>query len=200
MSPLADKIGDRIANPDLTIIDDGKKPAGLLTNACDAEGLPQRKNILIENGILKLFLFDSYYGRIFGTDPTANCARVLDAFSRGIPYEIAPRIAPMNIEVKKGKKTEEEMIASIDGRGVLIREFPLGISHSSVATGDFSAVANTAFLIENGEISHPLKSVTVAGNFYTGFKNLMEIGSNNELTFLNIETPSLSFDGFSVVM
>ncbi|MFX0086597.1 MAG: TldD/PmbA family protein [Candidatus Hodarchaeota archaeon] len=200
MSPLADKIGDQIAHQGLTIIDDGKKPTGLVTNACDAEGLPQQKNVLIEKGILKLFLFDSYYGQIFGTDPTANCSRISGPFSRGIPYEIAPSIAPMNIEVKGGKKTEEELISSIDGRAVLIREFPIGISHSSIATGDFSAVANTAFLIENGEIIHPLKSVTVAGNFYTGFKNLVEIGNNNELTFFNINTPSFLFDGFSVVM
>jgi PmbA protein len=177
MSPLADKIGEQIAHPKLNI----------------------RKNSVIENGILKSFLFNSYYGNIFGAESTASCARSAGIFGGGIPYETTPGIASTNVDVIAGTKTEEELIALIDGKGILIREMPMGIFHSSVATGDFSAVANTAFLIENGEIRYPLKSATVAGNFYTGLKNLEEIGSNKQMTFLNVEIPSLLFNGFSVV-
>ncbi|MHA1969669.1 MAG: TldD/PmbA family protein [Candidatus Hodarchaeales archaeon] len=199
MSPLADKIGEQIAHPKLNINDDGTKPTGIATNACDAEGITKRKNSVIENGILKSFLFNSYYGNIFGAESTASCARSAGIFGGGIPYETTPGIASTNVDVIAGTKTEEELIALIDGKGILIREMPMGIFHSSVATGDFSAVANTAFLIENGEIRYPLKSATVAGNFYTGLKNLEEIGSNKQMTFLNVEIPSLLFNGFSVV-
>lgn len=199
MSPLSDKIGEQIAHPKLNIIDDGTKPTGIATNACDAEGITQRRNNVIENGILKSFLFNSYYGNIFGAESTASCARSAGIFGSSIPYETTPGISPKNIEVITGTKTEEEIIALIDGKGVLIREMPIGIFHSSVATGDFSAVANTAFLIEKGEIRYPLRSATVAENFYAGLKNLEEIGSNKRMTFLNVEIPSLLFNGFSVV-
>jgi predicted Zn-dependent protease len=67
-----------------------------------------------------------------------------------------------------------------------------------VSTGEFSAVAASAFLVENDEKS-PIQPVSVSGNFYKGFQNLLDVGSDLEKTIFVVETPSLVFDGFSIV-
>ena len=77
-------------------------------------------------------------------------------------------------------------------------DMPLGISHSNVSTGEFSVVANSVLLIENGEIKGSLEPVSIAGQFYEGFKNLLRIGSDATLTYFGAQTPSLLFDDFSV--
>ena len=198
-SPLAGKIGEEVANPNLTIIDDGQNPSSIMTEAIDAEGHPQQKNTLIEKGKLNQFLFDTYYARIYGTESTGNCARGGGPFGSTLPYEASPGISPKSIEVSPGTKKKDDIINSIGGKAILIVDFPIGIFHSSVSTGEFSAVAQSAFLIQNGEKKTPLQPVSVSGNFYKGFERLLELGSDLEKTPLLVETPSLLFDGFSIV-
>jgi predicted Zn-dependent protease len=77
-------------------------------------------------------------------------------------------------------------------------DMPLGIFHTNVSTGEFSVVANSVLLIENGEIKGPLEPVSIAGQFYEGFKNLLHVGSDVTLTPYGAQAPSLLFDGFSV--
>ncbi|MHA1481326.1 MAG: metallopeptidase TldD-related protein, partial [Candidatus Thorarchaeota archaeon] len=194
-----DRIGDTIASKDLSIIDDGQNPSGIGTQAIDAEGLPQKKNPIIENGVLKNFLFDSYFGRAFDLDSTGNCSRGGDFGGGATPYEERPSVSTKWLEVAAGKKSEEDIISSIDGKAVMIRGFPMGISHSNVATGEFSCVAGSAILVENGEVKGPLEPVSIAGNYYEGFKNLRAIGSNKEILPFGIATPTFVFDDFSVV-
>ncbi|MFX1249992.1 MAG: TldD/PmbA family protein [Promethearchaeota archaeon] len=200
ISPLVDKIGDQIASPTFSLVDDGQKPTGLGTNAVDFEGYPQQRSVVIDKGVLKAFLFDTYYASIFGGESTGNCSRGGGIFGSTIPYEDSPSNGVTNLETSSGTKTEEELIASIDGQAILIKDMPMGIFHSSVTTGEFSAIANAAFLIENGEIKTPLKVASVSGSFYEGLKNIIEVGSNKQVTFLGVEIPSLLIDGFSIVM
>ncbi|MHA1613471.1 MAG: TldD/PmbA family protein [Candidatus Thorarchaeota archaeon] len=200
VSPLCDRIGDTIASKDLSIIDDGQTQTGMGTESVDAEGLPQRMNPIIEKGVLKNFLFDSYFGRAFNLESTGNCARGGSGpFGGEIPYENRPSAATKWLEVEAGKKSEEDIISSIDGKAILIRDFPLGLFHSNVATGEFSCVANSAYLVENGELKGSVEPVSIAGNYYEGFKNLREIGSNKEIMPLGASVPTLVFDGFTVV-
>jgi PmbA protein len=199
ISPLCDKIGDTIASKEFSLIDDGQSASGLGTEAIDAEGLPQKKNPIIEKGVLKNFLFDSYFGRAFGLDSTGNCARGGGPFGGSAPYENRPTASIKWLEVTSGKKSEEDLIASIDGKAILIRDFPIGIFHSSVATGDFSCVATSAFLVENGELKGSVEPVSVAGNYYEGLRNLRELGNNSMFIPYGINVPTLVFDGFSIV-
>ncbi|TFH06509.1 MAG: TldD/PmbA family protein [Candidatus Thorarchaeota archaeon] len=199
VSPLCDRIGDTIASKDLNIVDDGQNPNALGTQAVDAEGLPQKINPIIKNGVLKNFLFDSYFGRAFDLDSTGNCVRGGGAFGGEIPYENRPSAGTMWLEVESGKKSLEDIISSIDGKAILIRDFPLGIFHSDVSTGEFSCVAGSAFLIENGEMKGSVEPVSIAGNYYEGFKNLLAIGSDKLTIPYGISVPTLVFDGFSVV-
>ena len=198
-SPLAGKIGEEIANPNLTIIDDGQNPSSIMTEAIDAEGHPQQRNTLIEKGKLNQFMFDTYYAHIYDTESTGNCSRGGGPFGSTLPYETSPGISPKSIEILPGTKKIDDIINSISGKAILIADIPIGIFHSSVSTGEFSAVAQSAFLIQDGEKKNPLQPVSVSGNFYKGFERLLELGSDLEKTPLSVETPSLFFDGFSIV-
>jgi predicted Zn-dependent protease len=120
-------------------------------------------------------------------------------FGGETPYENRPSAGTMWLEIEAGKKSEEDIISSIDGKAVLIRDFPLGIFHSSVATGEFSCVAGSAYLVENGELKGSIEPVSIAGNYYEGFKNLRAIGSNVESIPYGMSLPTLVFDDFSVV-
>lgn len=193
-SPLSDKIGKNISSSKLTIIDDGQKPSGINTDAIDAEGYPQQKNTLLEQGRLEQFLFDTYYANIRNRESTGNSVRS----GRTLPYEVSPNIRPKNLDVKPGNKNLDDLMNSVSGQAIMIVDMPIGILHSNVSTGEFSAVAQSAFLVENGKKS-PIQPVSVSGNFYKGLKSLLNIGSDLEKTMFNVETPTLVFDGFSIV-
>jgi PmbA protein len=156
-SPLCDRLGDTIASDELTLVDDGQDAMGFGTYAIDSEGRAQQKNVLVENGVLKTFLFDSYYANAMGVESTGSCARGGSIFGGPPPYEAPPKISIKWLKVPRGNKNLEDLIASINGKGILIMDYPIGIYHSQVSTGDFSVVANSVFLIENGEIKHPLQ-------------------------------------------
>ena len=147
---------------------------------------------------MKNFMFDTYYAQIYGAKSTGNCSRG-GVFGSSLPYESQLSIQPCYTKVTPGKKSMEKMIKSIDGQAILIADVPIGIFHSDVATGEFSAVAQSVFLVEKGEKKHPLQPVSVAGNFYKGFQNLVDIGSDSQRTPFQTETPTLVLDGFSVV-
>jgi PmbA protein len=198
ISPLCDMIGDTVAPSSFTLVDNGQSKNGLGTYAIDGEGIPQQKTPIIEKGVLKSFLFDSYYGNAYGVESTGNSDRTGGPFGGGVPYERSPSVSSKWFEVTPGSKSEEDLISSIDGRAILIYDFPIGIFHTSVATGDFSVVAASVFLVENGEKKHSLEPVSIAGSFYDGYKNLNGIGSNVEPLPFGIAVPTMVFDEFSV--
>jgi PmbA protein len=197
-SPLCDMMGDMIGPSGLSITDNGQSPTGLGTNAIDGEGFPQSTTPIVENGVLKSFLFDQYYGKASGTESTGNSDRTGGPFRDSTPYETTPSVSAKWLEISPGSKSEEEVISEIDGRAVLIKNFPLGIFHTEVATGEFSVVANSAYLVENGEVRHSIEPVSISGNFYEGLRNLVTIASNVRALPWNIASPTLVFDGFSV--
>ncbi len=198
VSPLCDHIGEQMASKALTIYDDGQDPVGLNTQAVDAEGSPQKKNVVIERGVLKGFLFDHYHAKVFGVESTGNCARGRELFGGNAPYESSPSVGTKGLVVKEGRRSPDDLIASVDGKAVLITEMPIGIFHSNIATGEFSAVATSAFLVVNGSVEHPLRSVSVAGHFYDGLRELASIGSDTTLTPFGVTVPTMVFEGFSV--
>ena len=160
LSPLAGKIGNKIGNANLTILDDGQNPSSLNTEAIDAEGHPQQRNIIIDKGNLRHFAFDTYYARIHGTKSTGNCSRGGGPFGSSLPYEMSPSISAKSLEILSGKKGTDDLISGVDGQAILIADMPIGIFHSSLSTGEFSAVAQSAFLVQNGEKKWPLTCVS----------------------------------------
>lgn len=198
-SPLCDMMGAAIASHEFTLVDEGQRPDGLGTESIDAEGHPQKRNPIVENGVLKGFLFNTYYGRLFGVGSTGNCSRGGGPFGTPIPYESTVGVSGKALEVSPGSKTPDELVSSIDGKAILITDDPMGIFHSTMSTGQFSVVANRVYLIESGSTSYPLQPVSVAGNYYDGFKKLRGVGNDASLGYYRVRSPSLLFDGFTVV-
>ncbi|NIO17195.1 MAG: hypothetical protein GTO14_10630 [Anaerolineales bacterium] len=85
-----------------------------------------------------------------------------------------------NLVVTPGSKNLDELVAEVD-KGILITDFVMGIGHANTVTGEFSVVAPSAFLVENGDVIRPLEPVTVAGNFFHALKNVQQIGRDTRL-------------------
>ncbi|MBD3192411.1 MAG: hypothetical protein GF308_17360 [Candidatus Heimdallarchaeota archaeon] len=188
-SYFMDKLGDKVATDQLNIKDDGQLPEGLSTASIDEEGIPRQTTPIIEEGILRSFLYDSYYGRLGKATSTGNASRQQN-------YESTPQISPTTIVITPGTKDFDALVSEID-KGVLVTDSVMGLGHSNLISGDFSCVATAAYLIENGEITHPLDSIQIAGNLYKSFKDIRAIGSDVEL-LQSVKTPSIIFDGFTL--
>ncbi len=189
-SYFMDKLGDKVGIDGLTITDDGQLPEGLNTNCIDLEGVPRRTTTVIDKGVLRSFLYDSYYGRLGKAESTGNAGR-------GQDYESTPGISQTTIVIQPGNKNFDDIVAGID-KGILVMDNVMGMGHSNLISGDFSVVANSAYLIEKGEIAYPLDSITIAGNLYKSFLSILEIGSDSKL-LPTVKTPTIAFDGFTVV-
>ena len=171
-NPLMDKLNEQIASKDLQLFDDGTNPQKLSCEAVDAEGTTRRKTEIIKDGILKNFLFDNFYGPIFGSGSTGNAHR-----AEPTEYENLPNIAPNKLVIQPGKKNLDEIISGYD-EAIYIEGFPMGMGHSNMITGDFSVTATNAYLVKKGEIVNPLKPVSIAGNFFKSLNDLDQIGSD----------------------
>jgi PmbA protein len=188
-SYFMDKLGDKVGIPELTITDDGQLPEGLNTSEIDYEGVPRQSTNIIEKGVLRSFLYDSYYGRLGKAKSTGNA-------TRGQDYESTPGISPTTIVIQPGSKSFDEIISGID-KGVYVMDSVMGMMHSNLISGDFSVVATSVYLIENGEITHPLNPLTIAGNLYKSYLGIRNIGSDSKL-LPAVKTPTIAFDGFTV--
>jgi len=149
---LSDRMGQRIASEQITINDDGRLPGGLGSKPFDGEGLPTRRNVVIERGTLKTWLLDSYAGRKLGMASTGNA-------SRGIGS--APGVGTTNLWLEPGDAGTLEEIVRSTPRGLLVTEL-IGMGFNPV-TGDYSRGA-AGLWIEDGEVVHPVEEVTIAGN------------------------------------
>ena len=99
---LAGKLGEKIAGDQVTVIDDGTMPGGFGTSPFDGEGIPTRRTVVIENGVLKSYLLNTYTAKKLGLQTTANASRGLAG---------TPGIGPGNYFLQPGTKTPQEIIA-----------------------------------------------------------------------------------------
>lgn len=181
---LAGKLGQKIAGANVTVIDDGTIPGGFGTSPFDAEGIPTRRTLVIENGVLKSYLLNSYTARKLGLQTTANAARGLAG---------TPGIGPGNYYLQPGKKTPKEIIGDVK-EGLYVTEF---LGHgANLVTGDYSRGASGLW-ISSGELTYPVEEITVAGNLKDMFFHISEIG--NDLEFRgSVASPTIHIDGLTV--
>jgi PmbA protein len=183
-SYLADRLGEQIASELVTVVDDGRRPGGLGSKPFDGEGLPTRRNLVLDRGRLETFLLDSYSARKLGKTSTGNAAR-----SAGSP----PTAAPTNLWLEPGEPSLDEIIADTD-RGLLVTEL-IGMGFNPV-TGDYSRGA-AGLWIEKGKIQHPVEEITIAGNFGDMLKAVDLIGS--ELLWLgSVAAPPLRIASMTI--
>ena len=181
---LTGKLNEKIAGDNIYVVDDGTMPGGFGTSPFDSEGVPSRKTVVVENGVLKSYLLNTYTAKKLGLQTTGNASRGLAG---------TPGIGPGNFFLRPGTKSAQEIIGDIK-EGLFVTEF-LGFGVNLV-TGDFSRGASGLW-IQNGEFAFPVEEITVAGNLKDMFFNISEIG--NDLEFRSsIASPTLRIDGMTV--
>ncbi len=181
---LAGKLGQKIASANVTVIDDGTMPGGFGTAPFDGEGVPTRRTVVIENGVLKSYLLNTYTAKKLGLETTANAARGLAG---------TPGIGPGNYFLQPGTKTPQQVIGEIKD-GLYVTEF---LGHgANLVTGDYSRGASGLWIV-NGELAYPVEEITVAGNLKEMFMNISEIA--NDLEFRgSVASPTIRIDGLTV--
>jgi len=160
-SVLQDKIGDRIVDNNLSIYDDGTFVGGLNSGACDSEGTPSKKTVLVKDGVLNSFIYDMYTAKKANDEDTVSTSNGF----RG-SYASTPSVSPSNVIFDFNEKIS---ISEIDN-GFLATDV-LGAHTANPISGDFSVEANNAFLIEGGEITKPVKKAMISGNIFNALTN-----------------------------
>ena len=180
---LKDKMGEQIFAHTINIIDDPLIVRGHGSRPWDGEGVGVAKTHLIENGILKTWLLNTSAARQLGLQSTGHGARGISS---------PPGIAPSNTHIEPGQKTPEELMKDI-GKGLLVAEM-FGPSLNP-NTGDYS-VGVAGFAIENGEPTHPVSEITIAGNIMDMYKSLEPA---NDLVFdMATTSPSLLIESMTI--
>jgi PmbA protein len=164
-SMIADKIGDTIASEIFTLVDDGLYPTGAVTSIIDDEGVPQQRTPIIENGVLRSFLWDTYWANKMDLKSTGNAKRNM---RQGLV-----EISPTTLVIEPGSREIEDIISEID-HGYYIQSVQ-GAHSSNPESGDFSIVGNPAILIENGKMIGGVDGLMVSGNIFDLLKNVVEI-------------------------
>jgi PmbA protein len=181
---LAGKLGQSIASPNVTVIDDGTIKGGFGTSPFDGEGVPTRRTIVIDNGVLTSYLLNTYSAKKLGLQTTGNASRGLAG---------TPGIGPGNYFLQPGTKTPQQLIAEVKD-GLYVTEF-LGMGVNLV-TGDYSRGASGLW-ISGGELTYPVEEITVAGNLKDMFMNISEVASDLEFRGA-VAAPTLRIDGLTV--
>ncbi len=169
-SAFSNRIGERIATEEVTVVDDGTiaNRRGSLT--VDDEGVPTKCTTLIENGILKNYMQDKHNARLMGMEPTGN--------GRRESYAHLPMPRMTNTYMLAGKHDPEEIIKSVD-KGVYATQF--GGGQVDITNGKFVFSASQAWLIENGKITAPIKGATLIGNGPDVLTRVSMVGNDLEL-------------------
>src|SRR5690348_6510068 len=164
---LAGKLGQKIAADRVTVIDDGTMIGGFGTSPFDGEGVATRRTVVIENGVLKSYVLNTYTAKKLGLQTTANASRGLAG---------TPGIGPGNYFLQPGARTPQQIIDEIKD-GLYVTEF---LGHgANLVTGDYSRGASGLW-ISGGELAFPVEEITVAGNLKEMFLNISEIGNDLE--------------------
>jgi len=167
-SYLVDRLGSRVASDLVTILDDPWIPQGHGSRAFDGEGLLSRVNVVVQNGMLRTYLLDSYSARKLGMESTASA-------SRGSSGGVSPSTS--NFILQPGTSTPEEILAATD-RGLYVTEM-MGFGFNAV-TGDFSRGA-AGFWVERGEKVFPVSEVTISLNLDELLKRIDMVGNDLDL-------------------
>lgn len=178
------KLGQQVAAPSINVIDDGTIPEGFGTSPFDGEGLPSRRTVIVENGVLANYLLNTYTARKLGMKSTGNAARGLAG---------NPGTGAGNLFLQPGTQTPEEILRTVPTGLYVTSLMGQGVN---MVTGDYSRGA-TGLWIENGELTYPVQEITIAGNLKDMFRNITAIG--NDLVFRgSVASPTLRIDGMTV--
>jgi len=181
---LVGRLGETVAAPALTVIDDGRMRGAVGSRPFDGEGLAARRTVVVENGVLKNYLLNTYTARKLGLRATASATRALTG---------APVVGFSNFFIAPGVYQADEIIASVQNGFYVTEIIDFGFN---AVTGDFSRGAS-GWWIEDGKLVFPVEEVTVAGNFRDMLRGIEMIG--NDLRFRGrTAAPTIKIDRMMV--
>jgi PmbA protein len=185
-SPYHGKKGQEIASDNLSIIDDGTMPLGINSRKMDGEGVRSESTSLVDTGVLKNFLYDSYTAGKDNVKSTGNAIRSFDNL---------PTPGATNFTISGRRASKDEMFSEI-GDGLFIQDV-IGAHTASRASGDFSVVAQNALGIKKGEL-YPVTQVMLAGNMQEVLKYVELVGTDTRQIY-NVVSPSVMVSKVQVV-
>jgi PmbA protein len=187
-SPLIGKVGEKLFDEKITVLDDGTLDGKYASAPCDDEGVPHRRNALIEKGVLKGFIYDLKTAAQFGVESTGNASRGLFT---------PPDPAPTNFLLQPGTTPLKEIIASLD-EGIIVENL-LGLGQGNIISGAFSNPLSLAFKVEKGEIVGRVKDVSIAGNVYDLLKNVGAVSQETQWVYNAFCAPYVLIPEMNVV-
>ncbi|HZA48466.1 MAG TPA: TldD/PmbA family protein [Nitrososphaera sp.] len=182
-SHFAGKIGKQVASDLLTVEDDATNVQGLNASSFDREGVFHRRNVVIEKGILKKFLYNTHTASKDGVRSTGNA---------GGSTSSPPTVSTTNFLVKPMRSSIDTLVSEID-KGIIISRFSGNVNP---VNGDFSGVVKGGRLVMNGTIRHAVREVMVAGNVFEALRRLNGISRERKTIYGSI-LPYMRFDGIS---
>ncbi len=189
---LDDMLGERVAGENVTLVDDhtmvhtlrGVRYGGFGTTPFDGEGLPTRRTVLVEDGVLKTYVMNTYTARKLGMRSTGNASRGLAG---------TPGTGAGNFYLQPGMLTPEEIIGDVKQGLYVTQTMGFGVN---LVTGDYSQGA-AGLWIENGELTFPVEEITIAGNLKDMYRNIVAIG--NDLVFRGASAaPTIRVEGMTI--
>lgn len=162
LSPLKNKLGDKIASEKFTVKDLPVHNLSIVATPFDSQGVPTKEKVIIENGVFKTFLHNLKTAKKDNVEPTGNA--------------YGTSIAPINLYVEPGEKNFEELLETLDN-GIVIIEVEGMHSGANPISGNFSLGAK-GLKVENGKIAHGVEQVTISGNFLEIMHKIEEVGND----------------------
>jgi PmbA protein len=178
------QLGQQVASSNVTVIDDGTIPGLFGTAPFDGEGLPTRRTVIVENGVLKNYLLNTYTGRKLSMQSTGNASRGLAG---------TPGIGAGNLFLENGSVSPQQLLADVKVGFYVTELMGFGVN---MVTGDYSRGA-AGLWIENGELTFAVEEITIAGNLKEMLNNITAIA--NDLEFRGaVASPTLRIDGMTI--
>jgi len=187
-SLFADRLGDEVASPLVTLVDDPTDPAAFTATETDGEGLATRRNSLIEGGVLKMFVHNAYTARRAGTVSTGSAVRS--------GFKSTPSVGCMATSLLPGNRSQVELVADI-GEGLLVQDVSGLHSGVNPVSGDFSTGAE-GLRIRGGALAEPVREFTIASTLQRMLKDVRAVGDDLQWLPMSAAGVSLVIDEVTI--
>ena len=190
ISKLKGKLNESVASSIVTLVDDPFLKDGLANSSFDDEGVPTSYKEIIQDGVLKTYLYNLKTAYKDGVSSTGNGVKG--------SYKGTVGISSFNLYIKPSDKSFDKMIENIK-EGIFITDFAGLHSGLNTISGDFS-LAGEGFYIKDSKIDKPLNQITISGNFFELLKNIKDIANDIKFSFSSVGSPSIMVEGLKVVV
>ena len=190
ISKLKGKLNESVASSIVTLVDDPFLKDGLANSSFDDEGVPTSYKEIIQDGVLKTYLYNLKTAYKDGVSSTGNGVKG--------SYKGTVGISSFNLYIKPSDKSFDKVIENIK-EGIFITDFAGLHSGLNTISGDFS-LAGEGFYIKDGKIDRPLNQITISGNFFELLKNIKDIANDIKFSFSSVGSPSIMVEGLKVVV